>query len=632
MLNMSSAQRYPGCLVPSVIASVPASILRKGDKMLRLVGRALICLGLVVAFLVPGSGLTAPAQPAVAAQGSGFAISGRITDNAGSPVAGVTVTAYPSTPTGAVKIVGVSADHDLAGYYPVGLGQVQNTITVAVDWGGKAPGKVRYQFNDASPVDDILSGGQSSRSFRFDQILHSGSNTLVITAIAADGTASTARSYQLTGWSAELGWLGQIANSLPYIGPDKVEFEVYVPWNPIQMPGREIWLPGRSSRMGPQAVGRLSVPLSGGQYHGELGARWQRPGSTPGAKPWYGRNALSFMGNNDLETDFLGQFEGNLSNTYPFLARPDVIKFTASGKITFELSESVLVVLLPVPVAGPAIVNGLKAVPPVYDWVKDRAKFYLQFKPELGGEMTLNWGAQDLKPVDARMYVQFQVEGGLKLALYVAEGRVYLAGVGRGDFEFVPEAGWDKVVVLGKAGYELRAGPFRSSLEKEILGWVVYDRNAPMAAQLLAGLQQATPVWTLIPRTYTGPAYSNFAAAGAARRPFAPLALAAPQGTVSATLVSNVFPYTEPALALRADNQALLMWNYDNPARPLGQRYDLQFSRWNGSAWSAPALATNDTYPDANPQVTWLPDGRGLAVWERLDDPALPVTATLDIT
>ena len=600
--------------------------------MIRLAGRALTCLFLFAAFLLPGSSLAEPAQPAAPAQGSGSAISGQVLDGAGSPVAGVTVTAFPLTPTSVVQIVAVSADYDLAGYYPIGLGAVQNRITVDVSWGGRTPGKVRYKFNDAAAVDDILSGERSSRSFRFDQVLRPGSNSLTITAIAADGTASAARSYQLTGWSAELGWLGQIADGLPYLGPDRVEFRVYVPWNPIDMPGRDIWLPGKPSRMGPQAVGRLTVPLRGGRYEGELGARWQRPGSTPGAKPWYGRNALSFMGNNDLETDFVGRFEGNLSSAFPYLQRPDSIKFAGSGKGTFELlSESVVVVLLPVPVAGPLIVNGLKAVPPVYDWVKDRAKFYLEFKPELGGEMTLNWGAQDLKPVDARMYVQFELEGGLKLALYVAEGRVYLAGGGRGDFEFVPEAGFDKVIIFGKMGYELRSGPFQSSLEKEF-DWMAYDRNRPQAAQLLAGLQQAAPAWKLIPRTYTGPTYSSFAGAGAARRPFTAQVLAAAQGTISATLVSNVFPYTEPALALRSDDQALLMWNYDNPARPVGQGYDLQFSRWNGSSWSAPALATNDTYPDANPHVTWLSDGRGLAVWERLADPALPVTATLDIT
>ena len=169
-------------------------------------------------------------------------------------------------------------------------------ITVNVDWGGKAPGKVRYVFNDAAAVDDSIAGSVSSRSFRFDQRLRPGSNTLTIKAIAADGAASAPRPYQLTGWSAQLGWLGQLADKLPYLGPDRVEFQIYVPWNPYRYQGREIWLPGRESRMGPQAVGKLTIPLTGGRYEGLLGARWQRPSSTPGVKPWYGRNALKFMG------------------------------------------------------------------------------------------------------------------------------------------------------------------------------------------------------------------------------------------------------------------------------------------------------------------------------------------------
>ena len=59
--------------------------------------------------------------PAVATQTSSNTISGRVTDSAGNPVSGVTVTAYPNAATGAVKILKVTADHDLAGYYPVGL-------------------------------------------------------------------------------------------------------------------------------------------------------------------------------------------------------------------------------------------------------------------------------------------------------------------------------------------------------------------------------------------------------------------------------------------------------------------------------------------------------------------------------
>ncbi|HDQ72304.1 MAG TPA: hypothetical protein ENN19_09430, partial [Chloroflexi bacterium] len=278
--------------------------------------------------------------------------------------------------SGEVLILNVSADHDLAGFYPVGLGTVENKIKVVVDWGNHTPGYVRYQFSGGTQVDDAITGNTSSRVFRFDQVLRAGVNTLTISAVAANGATSQPHTYQLTGWTAELGWLEQIVGSLPYIGPDKIEFTVHIPGDPIEMLGVDVWLPGKPTKLGPQAVGKLSVPLRGGRYELGMGARFERDSSTTGRKPWYGRNALSLLGKNDLETDFMGEVQGNLSNISPYLGRPDLIKLTGSGKVTFEQSESVVVVIYPLQPVGPVIVNGLKAVPPVYNWAKDRAKFY----------------------------------------------------------------------------------------------------------------------------------------------------------------------------------------------------------------------------------------------------------------
>ena len=149
-----------------------------------------------------------------------------MTDSQGNGVPGVTITAFPSSNTGEVKIVKVSAEYDLAGYYPIGLGEVKNKISIVVDWGGKTPGKVRYQFNSATPIQDSVTSNETSHTFYFDQVLNAGTNSLQISAIAADGTTSAPRLYQLTGWTAELGWLNPLLGSLPTIGPDTLEFRV----------------------------------------------------------------------------------------------------------------------------------------------------------------------------------------------------------------------------------------------------------------------------------------------------------------------------------------------------------------------------------------------------------------------
>ena len=71
------------------------------------------------------------------------------------------------------------------------------------------------------------------------------------------------------------------------------------------------------------------------------------------------------------------------------------------------------------------------------------------------------------------------------------------------------------------------------------------------------------------PAHLCGANYSTFVAPTAGREAFT-TDQATPQGTISTTLVTNVFPYTEPALAVRADDQALLVWNYDDTAAPAG--------------------------------------------------------------
>ena len=593
----------------------------------------LINLSIFFPLLMPASGMSNGTENVVSqtAPQETYTITGRVSDTEGNPVQGATITAYPLSGGGEFKILKVSAAYDLSGYYPIGLGEVSNQISVSVDWGSKLPGWVQYQFNNNSPIIDPVNGTATSHTFRFDQILKEGSNTLQITAIASDGTISSPRVYNLTGWTAELGWLNQISASLPYVGPDKVEFKIYVPGDPVNMADFYVWLQGESTGLKPQAIGRLSIPLKGGRYEAELGARFFRDKRTPGVKPWYGSNAFAILGNNDLSTEFTGQFEGNVSKTFPYLERPDLITFNASGEVTFEVSESVIVVIKPLAPVGPIIVDGLKLVPPVYDWIKDRAKFYVEVTPELGGEMTLNWGVDDLEPLSASIYAQLDLEGGLKIDLYVAEGKVYIGGGSRLDFIFVPEVGIDKWVFYGKGGYEIKTGWFKASEEAKI-DWVAYDRNNPNIQGFLDELHNGDLTWTLIPRNYATADYSSFSSGEQLHQAFAISSLQDSQSTVVTPLVENIFPYTDPTLSVRDDDQALLLWNYDDTARPLGQGYDLQYSRWNGSAWTTPALVTNDTYPDASPQVAWLPDGDAVAIWERLDDPSLPVSATLDIT
>ncbi len=135
-----------------------------------------------------------------------------------------------------------------------------------------------------------------------------------------------------------------------------------------------------------------------------------------------------------------------------------------------------------------------------------------------------------------------------------------------------------------------------------------------------------SPPWHLIPRTYAGPAYARFAAP----RLRVPSALQS-TATTTETLLTNIYPRPEPALAVRSDGHRLLVYVHDDTARPHGRGTEIYSLSWNGSAWSGPVRLTDDTQPDFNPVVVYDGSGTGVALWERSTLP-YGITPTLNIT
>ncbi len=117
--------------------------------------------------------------------------------------------------------------------------------------------------------------------------------------------------------------------------------------------------------------------------------------------------------------------------------------------------------------------------------------------------------------------------------------------------------------------------------------------------------------------------YAVFRAAPTSAQAFAPHdsgpSRLSAQATVTSVLVSNVYTYTEPSLAVNANDDALVLWVHDDLGKPNLQSLELYFSRWNGASWSAPAALTNDSMMDGIPQVAWTNDDRAVAVWSRLN-------------
>jgi len=95
-------------------------------------------------------------------------------------------------------------------------------------------------------------------------------------------------------------------------------------------------------------------------------------------------------------------------------------------------------------------------------------------------------------------------------------------------------------------------------------------------------------------------------------------------------LLSNIYPYPAPDLAVRDDGQRLLLYLHDDPAKPHGRGTEVYALSWNG-AWVPPVALTDNAQPDFAPAVAFDGEGNGVAVWERATL-APGITPALDIT
>jgi len=130
----------------------------------------------------------------------------------------------------------------------------------------------------------------------------------------------------------------------------------------------------------------------------------------------------------------------------------------------------------------------------------------------------------------------------------------------------------------------------------------------------------ALSAWHLIPRDYAGAAY--------ARPVLYPAALLRATTAATTTLITNIYPRPEPALALTG-TERLLVYVQDDLTKPHGRGTELYALRYNGG-WLAPTRLTNDIQPDFAPTLAYA-GNRGLLLWERSTLP-VGITPTLSLT
>jgi hypothetical protein len=169
-------------------------------------------------------------------------------------------------------------------------------------------------------------------------------------------------------------------------------------------------------------------------------------------------------------------------------------------------------------------------------------------------------------------------------------------------------------------------------------GWLDYTwylvggDAAPMLAiqRALAGQLNKPDLreWQLMSRDYLSAStpYGTFLG----KKPIGPLFWGDPVTVgVPLALQTNIFPYSEPALAVSGTNR-LLLFVTDNTNRVSENRTEVVWSKWNGSTWVNPASVWDDGTADFSPKLSMFPDGSALAVWAN-EKAVLTNDAPLDV-
>ena len=549
----------------------------------------------------------------------------------------------PPGKTGDIVITDVqgichSIDCPKDGFFMLGLDNLALRLKVTADWKGHPPGQISYEVNQCQEA-NLTTENEAQLEINLNACLHEGPNTLRILAKSGEAV-SQPYELQLYGYRPP-DWILQGVSSLPSIDNQKLVLEVSFPGQPLGKNHSVDWgFPGDLNRFQWQTSIKMTLPTQGGDFEVEISRqRYHAKRGRPAKAQLYllGRKA---------DLGYKGTLHGTLVKDPPYVL---VQKLEFEISLDSDLAEKKLGIpdaLYALPPLGPAANAALYAVPPIRNWLNDRANLYIKVSVSLTGKLVFEF-QPNARLSEVTGTADFPIEAGAKVDLWVVEGKIY-AGLG-GKLRLGYEADDARIASIrayGYGGYKFRVGWF--DIEDE--GKMKLAEYPPESGQLMLIYESASdqvPTWHLIAHIQSPPErYARYHAPTPERpAPFSQEALvrkvkglpALTPGALAATvddvLVSNVYTYTEPALALNpANDHVLLAWVHDDPSKQIGQSTEIAYSYWDGTTWRAPGRITDDTYPDVAPTLAWDGAGHGLALWQRLDDPNLPITATLDVT
>ena len=528
-------------------------------------------------------------------------------------------------------ITDVRPQYPLDARYLKGI-SVLNRVDVTVDWKGTTPGRVDFILNGVT-YSKVANSSGASHTFDMGRGLRPGRNSLRIVAYNAAGQSSQALDFspyllEKPAWMVALQAIGALAEFV-LAGPVSVGREYKAtfkfPSKPISLGAPKFGPPGSTAD--------LQFFIGGSA---RLGLECDKPlilTGEAGVKP-----KLDLMG-----LEFGGELKGSGKITagvvqcrIPAAEGTLRVDITVYGQKNWPVLTFIIDFIAPG--AGVALEQTLRQIG-LYKLLTLLGELYL--KGSLGSFFESGVLLQASDPFLIWKGVRFGggpgIETGYQLKQLGAEFRVFLGAKGELAFENInplvdlTNIQFDKATITGEGGWELKPPLLTCKYGRTYrVKWIF----PPSRFEATLVSEKAC---SLFGGGYRG-AYAVFRSTPDTRHAYSAMAVGlqptdiAVQTTFTSVLVSNVYTYTEPSLAVNTgNNNALLLWVHDDIAKPVGQSHEIYFSRWNGSSWSVPAGVTNDGVLDGAPQVAWTNDGRAVAIWQRLND-TLPITATWDVT
>jgi hypothetical protein len=309
----------------------------------------------------------------------------------------------------------------------LGLDGLRLPLRVDVDWKGSAPGTVEFSVN--GHVDSIVASGQSVYyELDINRYLREGPNVLRIVARSGN-KPSKPRDLNLIGYRLPQ-WIMDGVNALPTIGNQALVLEIAFPGQPLSKQNPIAWgFPGDLNHFQWQTNIKLSLPTRGGAFEVEISR--ERDRATTGRKP---RAYLKLLGH-ERDLNYHGRLSGVLRAEWPYVVVQELEIDASIARDLLDKNVGVVEALNALPPFGPVACVALSAIPPVRDWLNDRAKLYVTFTIEGSGNFTIGFQPR-WHVANAQLGADFPLEVGAKADLWVIEGRIYGGLGGKSTFGY----------------------------------------------------------------------------------------------------------------------------------------------------------------------------------------------------